>query len=47
MNKTQKQLNFDIVKFLLEMGANVDQLTLADQTCEDVIHNHCNKDELL
>jgi len=33
MNKNQKKLNYDIVKFLLENGADVWQMTLEDKGC--------------
>ena len=47
MNKGQKQLNRDIVRFLLEKGADSHQLTLNDKSCEDLLEHHCNKEELL
>lgn len=43
MNKQQIKLNYEIVKFLLDQGADVCQLTLDDKTCEDLLENHCNK----
>ena len=46
MNKSQKQLNRDIIRFLLEKGADSRQLTLADKSCEDLLESHCNKEEL-
>jgi ankyrin repeat protein len=33
MNKPQKQLNYDIVKYLLERGADYTMLTLGDRSC--------------
>ena len=33
MNKAQKQLNYDIIKFLLEKGADCRMTTLNDRTC--------------
>lgn len=47
MNKAQKQLNFDIIRFLLEKGANFRQLTLGDRSCEQLLEHHCNREELL
>ena len=47
MNKCQKQLNKDIIAFLLEKGADCFQLTLKDKSCEDLLQNHSNKEELL
>ena len=46
MNKSQKQLNRDIVRFLLERGADSRQLTLADKSCEELLESHCNREEL-
>ena len=47
MNKSQKQLNYEIIKFLLEKGADSKQLTLNDKSCEELLVNNCNKEELL
>ena len=47
MNKNQRQLNFDIIKYLLEKGADHRQLTLGDRSCEELLENHCNKAELM
>lgn len=47
MNKSQKQLNYDIIKFLLDKGADSRQLTLSDNSCEELLKTHCNKEELL
>lgn len=47
MNKNQKQLNYDIIKYLLEKGADHRQLTLGDKSCEELLENHCNKGELM
>ena len=46
MNKSQKQLNKDIIGFLLEKGADCNQLTLKDKSCDELLENHCNKEEL-
>lgn len=43
MNKSQIQINYDIISFLLEKGANINQLTLADKNCFDLCQTHCNK----
>ncbi len=43
MNNSQKELNYRIIKFLLEKGADMNQKTLKDQTTEDLIEGHCNK----
>ena len=47
MNKAQRQLNYDIVRFLLEHGADPRQLTLDDRSCEDLLRHHCNREQLL
>ena len=47
MNKSQRQLNRDIIVFLLNKGADCTQLTLKDKSCEDLLQNHCNKEDLL
>jgi hypothetical protein len=47
MNKAQKQLSADILRFLLEKGADSHQTTLDDRTAEDLLQSHCNKEELL
>ena len=44
MNKAQKQLNYDIIKFLLEKGADFNQLTLNDKSCQQLLETHCNKE---
>jgi len=33
MNKIQKTLNYEIIKFLLEKGANYKMTTLNDRSC--------------
>jgi len=33
MNKIQIALNYEIIKFLLDKGANIKQLTLKDKNC--------------
>lgn len=43
MNKAQKQLNYDIIKFILEKGADFKQLTLSDKSCQQLLETHCNK----
>jgi hypothetical protein len=47
MNKSQKQLNYDIIRYLLEKGADYRQLTLSDRSCEELLESHCNKGELM
>lgn len=42
MNKMEKQLIYDIVKFLIDKGANINQRTLNDKTAEDLAASHCN-----
>jgi hypothetical protein len=37
MNKSQKQLNYDIIKYLLERGADFKLLTLGDKSCEELL----------
>lgn len=46
MNANQRELNYRIVKFLLEKGADVNQKTLKDQTAQDLLDGHCNKEQL-
>ena len=46
MNNSQKDLNYRIIKFLLEKGADVKQKTLKDQSCFDLIESHCNKENI-
>ena len=43
MSKEQIDLNFRIIKFLLEKGANVFQKTLKDEGLEKILEKHCNK----
>lgn len=47
MNKPQKDLNFQIIRFLLEKGANYKQLTLTNKSCEELLKQHCNKEEIM
>jgi hypothetical protein len=47
MNKSQKQLNYDIIRYLLEKGADYKQLTLGDKSCEELLEGHCNREDLL
>lgn len=37
MGKTQKDLNYSIIKFLLEKGADVSQRTLKDETVHQLL----------
>lgn len=43
MNDAQKDMNYRIIKFLLEKGADVNQKTLKDQRARDLLEGHCNK----
>lgn len=47
MNKMQKQINLEVVHFLLRHGANPEQPTLQDCTCKELVLNHCNTEEIL
>lgn len=46
MNENQKDLNYRIIKFLLEKGADLNQKTLKDLTARDLLENHCNKEKI-
>ena len=46
MNKSQKQLNYDLIKFLINHGANINQKTLTDKKPFDLLDSHCNADAL-
>ena len=47
MNKTQKMLNLEIIRFLLDRGANSKLVTLNDTTCRDLVESHCSREEIL
>lgn len=47
MNKLQKELNYEIIRFLLQKGANPNQLTLQDKTVYELMATHCNKERLM
>lgn len=47
MNKAQKDLNYSIIKFLLEKGADTLQKTLKDQKAIDLVEKHCNKEAVM
>lgn len=47
MNKSQRQLNTDIIRYLLDKGADHRLLTLTDKSCQDLLEGHCNREELL
>lgn len=42
MNRAEKQLNYDLIRFLLNHGANVNQKTLTDKKPIDLLSGHCN-----
>ena len=46
MNKTQKLINEEIIKFLLEHGADPELKTLKDQNAFDLVKTHCNKEKI-
>lgn len=47
LSKTQKQLNYQIIQFLINRGADIAQKTLKDQTATDLLASHCNKENIL
>lgn len=42
MNKNEKQLNYDLISFLVKHGANINQKTLTDKKPIDLLASHSN-----
>lgn len=37
------KVNYEIIDFLLQKGANLCQVSLDDKTCQDFLEEHCNR----
>ncbi len=47
LKKEEKQLNYDLIKFLIDRGANVNQRSLDDRLPEDLALKHCNSTAII
>lgn len=46
MNQSEKEINYEIIKFLIENGGNKNIISNKGQTAYDLCENHCNKDAI-
>lgn len=46
LSPKEKEMNYEIIKFLLENGANRKIKTKKGKTAYDLVSKHCNKDKL-
>jgi hypothetical protein len=47
MNSIQKSMNLEVIKFLIEHGADKNLATKKGETAFDLAEKHCNREEVL
>ena len=47
LSPSEKYLNAEIIKFLIENGARKDLVSIKGKNVKDILEKHCNRDELL